>query len=93
MTQRQGKSGIGRKTANTAATWPNSLPYGNGSVSEHGYYTLSTATSADGSTFTLTATRAGPQIADSKCGNFTLDEKGVKDIASGTPGTAALCWR
>jgi type IV pilus assembly protein PilE len=69
------------------------LPYGNGSASEHGYYTLSTATSDDGSTFTLTATRAGPQIADSKCGNFTLDDKGVKDIAAGTPGTAALCWR
>ncbi len=69
------------------------LPYGNGSASEHGYYALSTNTAADGSGFTLKAQRSGVQQADGKCGDFTLDEKGVKGIAAGTPGTAALCWR
>jgi len=65
------------------------LPYG--SQSEHGYYTLSI--SGDATSYTLTAVRAGSQLADSKCGNFTLDSTGKKGMVAGTPGTVELCWR
>ncbi|MBS0429990.1 MAG: type IV pilin protein [Proteobacteria bacterium] len=59
--------------------------------SENGYYTLSHV--SDGSSYTLTATRALAQQADKKCGDFTLDSTGKKDLASGTPGTVAQCWK
>jgi type IV pilus assembly protein PilE len=62
-----------------------------GSQSEHGYYTL--AISGDASSYTLTAARAGSQLADGKCGNFTLDSTGKKGMVAGTPGTVELCWR
>lgn len=65
------------------------LPYG--SQSEHGYYTL--AISGDAISYTLTAVRAGSQTADSKCGNFTLDNTGKKGMVAGTPGTVELCWK
>lgn len=65
------------------------LPYSN--ASEHGYYTL--AVSGDASSYLLTAERAGAQIADAKCGNFTLDDTGKKGMVTGTPGTTELCWR
>ncbi len=67
------------------------LPHG--SASEHGYYTLSTSPDEDSHSFTLKATRAGAQIGDPKCGDFTLDDKGIKGIASGTSGNASECWR
>ncbi|HET7155278.1 MAG TPA: type IV pilin protein, partial [Hyphomicrobiaceae bacterium] len=38
-----------------------------GSQSEHGYYAL--AIVGDATSYTLTAARAGSQLADSKCGN------------------------
>jgi type IV pilus assembly protein PilE len=62
-----------------------------GAASQNGYYTLSLA--SDGNTYTLTAERAGAQLSDSRCGNFTLDDKGTKDMAAGTPGTKETCWR
>lgn len=65
------------------------LPYG--AQSEHGYYTLGIA--ADASGYLLTATRAGAQVADRKCGNFTLSATGNKSMVSGTPGTVEQCWR
>lgn len=59
------------------------------------YYTLVLSAASDGSDggYTLKAQRAGVQASDSKCGDFTLDAKGKKDVAAGTPGTAANCWR
>lgn len=65
------------------------LPYG--AKSEHGYYTLTIV--GDITSYTLTATRAGPQAVDSKCGDFTLDSTGKKGMAASTPGTVELCWR
>lgn len=59
--------------------------------SEHGYYTLTI--SGDAASYTLTAERAGPQLADRKCGNLTLDNTGKKGLAAGTPGTVEQCWR
>lgn len=69
------------------------LPYG--AQSEHGYYTLSIAVDAGGNDggYTLTATRAGVQLADTKCGEFTLDATGKKGMVVGKPGTVADCWR
>ena len=63
--------------------------------SENGYYVLSVTKAADSSDggYTLTATRAGVQANDRKCGDFTLNATGKKDMAAGTPGTAALFWR
>ena len=62
-------------------------------TSGDGYYTLSIAgISATG--YTLTATRAstGAQASD-KCGNFSIDEAGVKTVASAYTGyTADNCW-
>ncbi len=69
------------------------LPFG--AQSEHGYYTLSIAVDAGGNDggYTLTATRAGAQATDSRCGNFTLDATGKKSMVAGTPGTVEECWR
>jgi len=63
--------------------------------SENGYYTLGVTKAADSSDggYTLRATRAGVQANDRKCGDFTLNATGQKDIAAGTPGTAATCWK
>lgn len=65
-----------------------------------GYYTIALATTQN--TFTLTATRAGPQVSDTTCGNLTLNNTGVKCILGGTQCTnstnaahrtaAAQCW-
>ncbi|MGJ7519263.1 type IV pilin protein [Variovorax sp. LT1P1] len=63
----------------------------NGTQSEHGYYTLEVANDASG--YLLTARRAGSQAADGKCGNFTLNAAGKKDMVAGTPGTVEQCWR
>ena len=57
-------------------------------TSENGYYSLSLA--GDGSTYTLTATAQKGQEKDTKCGNLSLTDAGVKG-ATGTLG-AAECW-
>jgi type IV pilus assembly protein PilE len=52
-------------------------------------YTLTVAATTNG--YTLTAARAGSQVNDTKCGDFTLTNTGVKGISGGT-GTVANCW-
>lgn len=62
-------------------------------VVEGGRYSVA-VTSADGSTYTITATRVlgTPQESD-KCGNFVLDEAGRRMLVSTAPGIAAAdCW-
>jgi type IV pilus assembly protein PilE len=56
--------------------------------SENGYYAISLV--SDGSTYTLTATAQNGQQYDTKCGNFSLTDAGLKG-ATGTLG-AAECW-
>lgn len=56
--------------------------------SANGYYAISLA--GDGSTYTLTATPQKGQEKDTKCGNLSLTDAGVKG-ATGTLG-AAECW-
>ena len=51
-----------------------------------------TLASADGRTYTLTATRKGGQASD-KCGEYTLDQAGVRGASPLTGGmTLADCW-
>ncbi|MDQ7956619.1 MAG: type IV pilin protein [Pseudomonadota bacterium] len=66
----------------------------NGDKSQNGYYNLKVSAVGDGSDggYTLKAERA-PTQADKRCGDFTLTATGKKDLASGTPGTVAQCWR
>ncbi len=64
------------------------LPYAN--QSEHGYYTLSISQVAGDGGYTLKATRAASQTADTRCGDFTLDALGVKGVSAGTVDN---CWR
>ncbi len=54
-------------------------------ASQQGYYTLS-VTSATATAFTLTATPAGAQTADTTCGALTITNTNVKGP---NPGT---CW-
>ncbi|OGA83964.1 MAG: prepilin-type N-terminal cleavage/methylation domain-containing protein [Burkholderiales bacterium GWA2_64_37] len=58
-------------------------------------YTIGFQAGNTNATFTLVATRkAGPQATD-RCGNFTLTNTGVRDVAAGTLAsgtTAEECW-
>jgi len=56
------------------------------------FYDLTVA--ATPTSYTLTATRKGAQASDTKCGNLTLTNTGLKGV-TGTPAptqTAAQCW-
>jgi type IV pilus assembly protein PilE len=66
----------------------------NNAESQNHYYKL-VLVASDGSDggYTLKAQRIGAQTSDSKCGDFTLDAKGTKEMAADTPGTATNCWR
>lgn len=51
-----------------------------------------TLASADGRTYTLTATRKGSQATD-RCGEYTLNQAGVRGASPLTGGTTlAECW-
>jgi type IV pilus assembly protein PilE len=61
-----------------------------------GVYTV-TLVSANGLTYTLSATPNGAQATDG-CGTFTLNETGVRNVTNQPAGqaavwTAALCWQ
>lgn len=59
---------------------------------ESGSYAI-TLVSADGVTYLLRATPAGPQVGD-KCGNFTLDQTNRRLVEGATaPMDAAQCWQ
>ncbi|MDY7561912.1 type IV pilin protein [Pseudomonas sp. 10B1] len=63
------------------------LPAGNG------YYTLA-ATVRTAAAFTLTATPiAGTMMAGDKCGNFVIDNTGLRSNTAVTGGaTSQICW-
>ena len=54
--------------------------------SPEGYYVITGAPTAGG--FTLTATRQGDQVKDTKCGELTLTNAGV----GGSDGDPDECW-
>lgn len=57
---------------------------------ENGHYTLAiTARAATG--FTIQATRYGGQTADTLCGDFTINEAGLRGVANASL-PAAECW-
>jgi type IV pilus assembly protein PilE len=57
--------------------------------SETGKYTLSVAARASGRGYVLTAS---PAITDPRCGNLTLDDRGIRG-RSGTANSIDDCWR
>jgi type IV pilus assembly protein PilE len=61
-------------------------------VVEGGRYTAAVA-STDGSSYTITATRAtGTGQANDKCGDFVIDNANRQTIENATSMTAAECW-
>lgn len=82
------------RAATSTGTYPltANIPAGILAV-EGSRYTVAVA-SADGSTYTITATRvAGGAQANDKCGNFVLDQANRRTIANASTGvTAADCW-
>ena len=71
-------------------------------LSEHGFYMLTitdpdVGTSNAGTKYLMTATRTGSQSSDKKCGEFTLNQIGAKDMVEGlvdkVKGDKDLCWR
>lgn len=72
-----------------------SLGLGAGTIScGEGNYTLTAAAGSTGSiatSFKLKATRAGSQVKDTRCGDLTLDNVGVKGNLSAS-AAASECW-
>lgn len=66
-----------------------SLGLKRGSQSETGKYSLTVAARAEGRGYLLTAS---PTVADPRCGNLTLDDRGIRD-RSGTANSVDDCWR
>jgi type IV pilus assembly protein PilE len=57
------------------------------------FYNIAFNPAPTATTFTLVATRAGPQGGD-RCGDFTLDNTGQKGIINQSAGlTTVDCWR
>lgn len=61
------------------------------SSSTEGYYTLSVSLGGNPQTYVLTASRAGSQTSDTKCGDLTLTHQGVKGNVNGS-WTSDRCW-
>lgn len=61
----------------------------NGTLSETGKYSLSLSKVDNDGGYTLTA---NTQLSDDKCGNLTLDAKGVKGH-TGSAASTEDCWR
>lgn len=63
-------------------------------ASAQGYYTLTIPPlTLTANSYTIQASRAGVQTADTHCGDFTLTSAGVKDIVNYASGyTVAQCW-
>lgn len=62
-------------------------------VSERGYYDIDRddgAGPAPGFFLTATPMAGGPQVADTACASFTIDEYADRDSAPGVPAT---CWK
>lgn len=54
-------------------------------------YAISYAQGAAGASYVLTATPQGSQSGD-RCGNFTLDQAGTRDISIPNPALRDECW-
>ena len=76
-------------TAGDAAgnTIPDHAPFDRAHAERTYDIALNPAPTATG--FTITATRAGVQIGDSNCGDYTITNTGAKSVSV---GTVANCW-
>lgn len=70
------------------------MPHTTGTTvrSPNGRYTLGVSQVAGDGGYTLTATRQGPQVADTRCGNLTLDAIGRRGVSVSGADVQA-CWR
>lgn len=75
---------------NSYATTIAQLGLNSASCGEHGYYNLDVK-SADATSYELRASRVAPQDADTKCGDLTLTDTGVKGNENATL-SAGDCW-
>jgi len=80
---------------NSYTTTLTDLGFGAGAVScGDGNYTLTAAAGPSGNiatSYKFTATRAGAQTSDTKCGDLTLDSTGAKGNVNGSLA-ASECW-
>ena len=65
------------------------------SLSAQGYYSVTIAIPAAGTSFTITAVpAAAPQTSDTTCGTFTLNSAGTEaaTASDGITNTTSSCW-
>ena len=69
------------------------LPHTSGTTvtSATGRYTLGVAEVADDGGYTLTATRQGAQVSDTRCGDLTLDATGQRGATASGADVSACC--
>lgn len=83
------------RASTATGQYPGTLAFPAGlSVVPSGGYVISLVSPVGGipGTFTLTATRAGPQLSDA-CGNYSLTQAGVRDATPRTGGKSLDdCW-
>ena len=61
-------------------------------VSPQGYYTITIAVPS-ASTYTITAVpRANPQLGDTTCTQFAVDNSGAQSATDGVGNTTQTCW-
>lgn len=61
-------------------------------LSTTGLYSLTVSTAAGDGGFSLTATRLGVQLRDTKCGDLSLDATGARGVSVASADVDA-CWR
>jgi type IV pilus assembly protein PilE len=100
---RRGRAADGRGGLMQAAQWmerastatglyPTALPSSLSTVDSQAYL-ITLTTSADATTFTLTATPQGASQLAYRCGNFTITNTGLKGAAGVTAGEIVTqCW-
>ena len=65
-------------------------------LTERGYYQLVLNSANTALDFTVTATpiAGGPQVKDTSCATFTINQQGTRGATNGSSGdTTASCWR
>lgn len=78
------------RAATATGTYPLTAAYPAALSQVPGQRYLISLASADGRTYTLTATRQNAAVGD-RCGDFTLTNTGARNVTGGT-ATSAECW-
>ncbi len=61
-------------------------------TTEQGYYQLALAAQTDTQTYRVTATAVGPQIRDTVCRQYWLDQLGRRGTTDSTGESSTGCW-